>query len=208
MALSAREIYNTATILAKKLKIAVIYPDDPDRTILINHLKRMGFQVSVLWPIPSSFPQSTDLVFLSCQPDTKDSYGSWPNLGEIPMVAILTYESPVFLDYALSIGANAAITTPIRESGLLSVITFAINNSTRNSKMLEKIKRLENKIKFANQLAQAKTILINMHGFTESEAYEALRRQAMSKRISIEEISQSIIQASDVFSKIKLNKNN
>lgn len=197
---SAGKRNSTAALLAKKLKIAVIYPDDYDRTTLSNHLKRMGFQVSVFWPVPSLCPQAIDIVFVSCQPDKKDNYSDWFGASRVPLVAILTYESPVFLDYALSIGADAVITTPIRESGLLSAIVVASKKVEQISQLEEKVKRLQYKARIANQIAQAKAILIKMHGLTESQAYDMLRKQAMSKRIRIEEIAQSIIHANEVFS--------
>ena len=43
------------------------------------------------------------------------------------------------------------------------------------------------------QLARAKAILMAHNGTTENEAYQDLRRQAMERRISIEEVAKSIV---------------
>ena len=50
------------------------------------------------------------------------------------------------------------------------------------------------------QISEAKAILMRMHSIGEEQAYEILRHQAMDKRITVEEISCSLIQANDIFS--------
>jgi AmiR/NasT family two-component response regulator len=189
----------TGSILARKLKIAVVLPDDEDREILLNHLARMGFQVQACWPPPQSVPTFADLMFLSCQPDKEDPCRLWGRIDSIPLIAVLTYESPVFVDYAVGLGAQAVIATPIRASGLLPTMAVSMQRFRESRRQAARISRLELKLKGVMQLAEAKTILMRMYSVNEAEAYEILRKQAMMKRITVEEISQSIIQANDIF---------
>ncbi len=190
----------TGAILARKLKTVVILPDDEDRETLVNHLKRMGFHVQVCWPIPENPPTFADLIFLSCLPDKQDPCKGWNLLESTPLIAVLTYESPIFIDYALKLGAQSVIMTPIRAAGLLPAIAVSVQRFRESRRQTERVKRLELKLKVVMQLAEAKAILMRMHSVSEAEAYEILRRQAMAKRITVEEISQSIIQANDLFS--------
>ena len=190
----------TGSILARKLKVAVMLPGDDDREILVNHLKRMGFQAQTCWPPPEKVPAYADLIFLSCQPDSQDPCRFWEGIDTVPLIAVLTYESPVFVDYAVELGAQAIIATPIRASGLLPTITVCMQRFRESRRQLARIGKLEQKLKGVMQLAEAKTILMRMYNVNEAEAYETLRKQAMIKRITIEEISQSIIQANDIFS--------
>ncbi len=190
----------TGSILARKLKVAVILPDDEDRQTLVNHLDRMGAQVQEFWPVPETPPTFSDLIFLSCQPDKQNPCKCWDLRESTPLIAVLTYESPVFIDYALELGAQTVIMTPIRVSGLLPSITVAVQRFRDSRRQSERIKKLELKLKGVTQLAEAKAILMRMYSISEADAYEILRSQAMDKRITVEEISQSIIQANDIFS--------
>jgi AmiR/NasT family two-component response regulator len=190
----------TGSILARKLKIAVILPDDSDRRTLVDHLKRMGFQVQISWPAPKAPPEFADLIFLSCQPDKQNPYKGWNCVESTPLIAVLNYESPIFIDYALKLGSQAVLTTPIRASGLLSAIALCVQRFRDSRRQADRVRRLELKLKGVMQLAEAKTILMRMYSVSEADAYEILRTQAMAKRITIEEISQSIIQANDIFS--------
>lgn len=66
--------------------------------------------------------------------------------------------------------------------------------------LVERARRLEQKLTGIRQIAEAKAILMRMNGLDENQAYEVLRTKAMAKRVPIEEICVAVIQANDVFS--------
>jgi two-component system, response regulator / RNA-binding antiterminator len=49
------------------------------------------------------------------------------------------------------------------------------------------------------KIEQAKSILMTKKGLSEQEAYDVLRSRAMSKRVSLETISMTIVEASEFF---------
>ena len=64
----------------------------------------------------------------------------------------------------------------------------------------EKIFRLEKKLAGQKVIAKAKSILMEMHQLSEADAFETIRKQAMSKRTSIEDMAQAIINANELLS--------
>ena len=52
-----------------------------------------------------------------------------------------------------------------------------------------------------NQINEAKAILVRTRNVSDSEAYRAIREQAMSKRVPIEEIACAIVHANGVLSR-------
>ena len=58
--------------------------------------------------------------------------------------------------------------------------------------------KLQNKLLGQRRVTDAKAILIATHQVSEERAYEMLREQAMNKRVSIEDIAQAIISASEL----------
>ncbi|WP_413735740.1 ANTAR domain-containing response regulator [Sodalis sp. RH21] len=190
----------TARLLSRGMRVVVLHPHDEDGKTLTDHLRRMGLMVRAFWPIPDESPADADLIFLALQPDRRESDVPWLAQSAIPLVAVITYENPTFIDQALKLGARATINTPIRVSGLLSAIIFALHLSQQARQLTDRVDRLEKKILGLRQVSEAKTILMHMHGIGEEQAYEILRQQAMDKRITIEDISRSLIQANDIFS--------
>ena len=50
------------------------------------------------------------------------------------------------------------------------------------------------------RIEEAKNVLMRSRSISEAKAYDLLREQAMSKRVSIEEIAQTIVNANEILS--------
>lgn len=198
----------TGSILRKNLRTTLMHPHDADSAALADHLQRMGLKVQATWPAPATPPEDTELIFLSWRAECVDSdeFADWST--RAPIIAVISYENPSFIDHALSIGCTSVITTPIRATGLLSAVVMAIHLHKRQRQHTDRIARLEQKITGMRQLGEAKAILMRMHGVDEASAYETLRSQAMAKRVPIEDVCASVIQANDVFSVMTPQKRN
>lgn len=190
----------TGTILRKNLRVVVIHPNDADGGVLTNHLQRMGFSVQGFWPVPLAPPENAELIFLALNPEQRDPHENWHKSNCSPIISVIAYENPTFIDHALKLGSTAVITTPIRASGLLSAVVMAMQLHRRHKQNTDRIERLEQKLIGMRHLGEAQAILMRMHGIDETNAYEILRSQAMTRRVPIETICQSIIQANDIFS--------
>jgi two-component system, response regulator PdtaR len=188
----------TGSVLNRGLSVVVFHPDDNDGATLTNHLKRMGFQVAAFWPPLEVLPDKVDLVFRALIPEEQAPQDAWLGPDAPPVISIISYENPTFIDQALKMGSNAIITTPIRASGLLATVVFAIQNARQNRQMMERIASLEQKVSGARHLNEAKAILMAMHQISEAKAYEILRGQAMAKRVSVDDMCHSIIQAGEL----------
>ena len=60
------------------------------------------------------------------------------------------------------------------------------------------IDRLEQRLAGIRRLTKAKAILMQPRAITEEQAYEIIREQAMSKRVTTEEIATAIINANEI----------
>lgn len=193
-----KRVNTAALLLSRGIRCVVLHPNDEDGETLTNHLKRMGFKTQAFWPVPDELPDETDLIFYALQPDDPSPDISWYHPKKHALITVIAYETPTFIDHALNMNAGASITTPIRASGLLSSMVFALHHSRQQRVWHDKVERLEKKMLGIRQVSEAKAILMRMHNIGEEQAYEILRHQAMDKRITIEEISGSLIQANEI----------
>jgi AmiR/NasT family two-component response regulator len=188
----------TGSILAQGLRAVVFHPNDNDGAALIGHLKRIGFHVQAFWPPLDALPDQTDLVFRALPADEREPRDNWMGPDAPPLICVLAYENPTFIDQSLKMGAMAVVTAPVRASGLLSTIVFALQHARQADRQRKRIALLERKVDGMRHVHEAKHVLIRMHGLSEDDAYDMLRTQAMAKRVSIEDICRSILQANDV----------
>jgi AmiR/NasT family two-component response regulator len=97
-------------------------------------------------------------------------------------------------------GARAVITCPVRSSGILSSLALAKQLTEESRGLRKRVERLEQKLLSANQINQAKAILMRTRSVSDADAYRIIREQAMSKRVASEEIARAIIHADGILS--------
>lgn len=185
----------------RNLRVLVFHPQDADGDMLVQQLQRIGCQVTSLWPPLPELPATADAVFCAVRPEHSAFKCSWM-AGEptVPIVAVINYENPTIIDAALQVGARAVITCPVRSSGILSSLALAKQLTEESRSLRKRVERLEQKLLSANQIGQAKAILMRTRSVSDADAYRIIREQAMSKRVASEEIARAIIHADGILS--------
>ncbi|MHB0991837.1 MAG: ANTAR domain-containing response regulator [Burkholderiales bacterium] len=185
----------------RTLKIAVFHPDDADGRQLTQQLQRIGCQVQAFWPPLPALPEDTDVVFMAVLPDCIDTGFEWLKKDEAPtVIAVVTYENPTIVEIVLRIGAQAVLPVPIRSFGLLSALAVARSLHGDLKTLQRRSQKLEAKLLGVRQIAEAKSILARTRQITEGAAYDLIRDQAMSKRVTTEDIAAAIINANEILS--------
>jgi len=179
-----------------ELKIVVVHPPDEEGDALVSHLRRVGCMVSVVWPVPVSLVSNADVLFLLIEGEARHAIEAL--LKSLPkpeptVIAILNYEDPTTLQLVLESDAFAVVQKPIKPFGLLANLIAARSNWMERQALLKENRKLRRKITSDQAMSRAKTILMASKGISEVEAYQAIRAQAMSKRLSMEQIASSII---------------
>lgn len=190
----------------KGLSVLVIHPANTDGQILIDHIKRIGCRAEAQWPIPKSIPATTDVLFLSVDHEYRTELSRLvKNIDGIPptTVAIVDYENPSTLELLFEIGALAAMERPIRPFGVLTNLLLARGLWLDRIEQQKRVVKLERKLSSMQRIQKAKSILMALQGVGEDAAYQTIRKQAMAKRVSMDEIATSIINANELLHSIR-----
>ncbi|GAC1354568.1 MAG: ANTAR domain-containing protein [Variovorax sp.] len=182
-------------------RVMVFHPKDFDGEMLAQQLQRIGCHVITMWPPLPELPDTVDVVFCAVRPDHAAVKCDWMG-GEpsVPVIAIIDYENPTVVDAALRMGAQALLVSPVRSAGILSALAMAKHAHAELRELRRRAARLEQKLLSANQISEAKAILMRTRKVSDSEAYRVIREQAMSKRVPTEEIARAIIHADGILS--------
>jgi AmiR/NasT family two-component response regulator len=183
------------------LRVAVLHPDDNDGRQLTQQLQRIGCQVQAFWPPVPTLPEGTDVVFLAVHPEITQLDFEWTRAENPPTcIAVVNYENPTIVETVLRLGAQAVLPAPVRSFGLLSSLVIARNVNNEIQCHARRVRKLEAKLVGARRIAEAKGILMRTRNVTECQAYDLIRDQAMSKRVTTEEIAAAIVNANDILS--------
>ncbi len=183
----------------RSLKVLVMHPDDGDGRELTQQLTRIGCQVQAVWPPLPTLPEGVDAVFLAVRPGLDESTLAWARGEETPiLVAVVTYENPTIVGLVLRLGAKAVLPSPVRSFGVLSALVLARKVAEDLKETSKHVNKLQAKLLSHRRIADAKSILMRTRGIGETEAYELIREQAMSRRRTTEEIALSIVNANEI----------
>ena len=146
--------------------------------------------------MPATVPPNVDVLFLLVEGESRQAtealLKSMPR-PEPTVIAIVNYEDPTTLQLVLESAAFAVVQKPIKPFGLLAHLVTARSLWAERQAMLKENRKLRRKITSDQAMSRAKTILMASKGISEGEAYQAIRAQAMAKRLSMEQIASSII---------------
>lgn len=183
------------------LRVAVLHPDDTDGQQLTQQLQRIGCQVQAFWPPVPTLPEGIDVVFLAVQPEISQLEFDWTKAENPPTcIAVVNYENPTIVDTVLRLGAKAVLPSPVRSFGLLSALVIARTVNGEIQGQARRIRKLETKLNGARCIAEAKSILMRTRNVSELQAYDLIRDQAMSKRVTTEDIAAAIVNANEILS--------
>jgi AmiR/NasT family two-component response regulator len=180
-------------------RVLVIHPADPEIEELLRHLRRIGCQTRVAWPAPAALPADVDVVFFSICPSGPTGIPSAVGEGGPPLIAIVDFENPTALKSLLDSNAHSVIAKPIRPSGILSSLVMARALHGYQGRLLGKVAKLEETLRSRRDIERATRILMELKDSSEDAAYQLIRQQATSQRLSMGVVARSIITAHRVF---------
>lgn len=183
----------------RKLRILLLHPGGREGEDLLEHLNRIGCQVSISWP-PEAIPAGTDVVLIAVRAIMEGNVSFDWDAEKPPasLIAIVDYENPLVVECVLRLGAQAVIGLPLQPLGILANLLLSATNFDRAQKLRLRVERLTSKLKANRDISMATSIIMQTHGVREREAYEMLRSQSMVRRTTIESTAAAVIQASDV----------
>ena len=185
----------------RDLRVQVVHPPDEEGKNLVEHLRRIGCTVEAAWPVPDGPAGNADLLMLAIAYEQREAIRRLVRSSgdrAPPLIAIVDYENPTVLQIVIECGALAVVEKPIRPFGLLTTVILARSLWLERQEVQRKLRKLEGKLSGMQKLQRAKAIIMQSQGLSEDEAHGTIRRQAMTKRVSIEDMATAIINANEL----------
>lgn len=180
----------------RRMRVLVIHPDDPEREMLLAHLKRIGCQVDSVWPAPSILPDHVDVVLFLVNRIRDEGAMSWMASSEtIAKIAIISFETPEILAELERLNVHGVLSKPIRIFGVLAAMTTAISLARHEARLRRRIKSLDETLKARRTIEKAVGILAESRSISEEEAYKRIREKSMNSKKSIAVIADAIVAA-------------
>jgi len=200
VSLAARRILDDL----RRARVLVIHPKDEDGAALIDHLRRLGSDVTAVWPPPRDLPPEIDTIFMQLDDAAVDHLLPMIEEAAPALIAIITYESPTSLKAIVDFNAHGVISKPLRPLGILTQFALARYRHGYEGRLAAKIRKLEDTMKGRRAVEKATKLLAGLNKIDDEAAYRLLRDRATAKRLTLSSVAESIIAAHDAMSGLGL----
>lgn len=185
----------------RALRVLVLHPRDNQAEELLRQISRIGCRGAAIWPPPEKLPDEGDVVFVEVKETISKDIRRLFDIDRShrpTVIGVVAYENPSVLQGLLDLEVDAVVTVPLRPFGVLSSMVIARRVSQEFKVADRTLGKLKRKFDSVHKISQAKFILMKLHGLSEEEAYGTIRTQAMTKRTTMADIAQAIINADGI----------
>ena len=112
-----------------------------------------------------------------------------------PVLLLTAYSQKDIVEKAKDSGVLAYLVKPVKEANLFPAIEIAISRFQEYMELERELEDVKNSLETRKVLDRAKGVLMDAYNLTESEAYRRIQQYSMSKRKSIKDVAQAIVDA-------------
>lgn len=171
-------------------RAVVAVKDERDLSIVRRQLERLGIHVCD-WEARGG-ESGPDVILIDDEFLPLNSTTQRAALGGIPVIALVGTETPSRLKLLLELDPASFLVKPLRSAGIYAAIVMAFERNERTTELKQQISRLEQRVRLRRVVLTAVLRVMHCHGISEPAAFALIRRAAMERRKTIEEISAEI----------------
>lgn len=165
--------------------------DERELSTIYRQLNRLGVHIAPWENGPLN--TNVDVILLDADLFLIESTPVLPIDPTTPIVALIGIETPSRLKWLLDLKPASFLIKPIRSAGLYSALVMAFGIAQQRTQAAERIKHLETRVRSRRLVIAAILYLMENRKLTESAAFALIRRTAMQRRTTIEELSAEIV---------------
>ncbi|MEB3767814.1 ANTAR domain-containing response regulator [Acinetobacter sp. MD2] len=188
-----------------KLKIALL-DDDAHRADFIKaSLLQHGFDVVACMTIDyvnmlRLEHLHADVILLDMDNPHRDIIENCVSQFNLPTVLFTKNSQKDTIKNAIDAGVTAYILDGIEPNKLEAILSIAIEQFKKHKQLEDDLKETKTKLADRKDIEKAKVLLMQLHGLSEDTAFQVLRKNAMSQRITMGEMSRRLLDAQALLS--------
>jgi AmiR/NasT family two-component response regulator len=175
------------------LHAVVLHRFDDTVERLARQLNVLGLKVRNQWAPLDLTQERADIVLVDADAGWSGLLPWPPGENPVPLVALLGSEAPGRIAWAIDHGANALIAKPIAASAVYPALVMASRSHAEARRIAGRIAELEERIRLRPLVLAAVQALMTSHDLDEAAAYRHLRREAMRRRLALEQAAAAIL---------------
>jgi len=189
-----------------KLRVMVVDESAQRETLLLEALEQEGYEVVSRVPnVANLFEEvlaaAPDIVIVDMESPDRDTLEQMRTLHDAhpkPVVMFADDGDSSMIRDAVRAGVSAYVVDGLSKERLQPILEVAVARFNKFQELKRELEQTRTSLNERKIIDRAKGILMVRRNFSEQEAYQALRKQAMNTNKRIVEVAQNIIDAAEL----------
>lgn len=117
----------------------------------------------------------------------------------LPVVMFAEDQQTETINKVIKAGVSAYIVDGLEAKRIKSIVDIAIARFKEHQALKDELKKTKTQLEDRKLVDRAKAILMKSQGFSEEDAYHALRKLAMDRNMAIGEMAKNVISMAELF---------
>ena len=115
-----------------------------------------------------------------------------------PVLLLTAYSQRDVVEQAADSGVMAYLVKPIREEELTPALEVAMTRWESYRSLARELDKAKDDLETRKLLDRAMGVLMDQHGFSERDAFEAMQKLSMDRRLSLKAVAQAVLAAAEI----------
>ena len=145
-----------------------------------------------------------DLVIMDVKMPEMDGLEAARIIGDeklAPVLLLTAYSQREIVQQATDSGVFAYLVKPIREEELFPAIEIAIHRFAAFQRLNSELDKAKDDLETRKLLDRAKGILMDQYKFSEKDAFRAMQKLSMDRRLSLKAVARAVIASAEIYEK-------
>jgi len=188
------------------ISVAIVDENLVRAAILEDGLRAAGIgRVTVVNEMPNLLRRlvgiDPDVVIIDLENPSRDVLEQMFQVSRVvarPVAMFVDRSDSAMIQAAVDAGVSAYIVDGLKKERVRGIVDMAISRFNAFSRMARELEEARSELAARKIIDRAKGILMTTRGFSEEEAYAALRKTAMSESRRLVDIAQSVVTAAQL----------
>ncbi|QPK63252.1 ANTAR domain-containing protein [Methylomonas sp. LL1] len=117
----------------------------------------------------------------------------------VPVIMFAEDQQTETINKVIKAGVSAYIVDGLEPKRIKTIIDVAIARFREQQALKNELKKTKDQLEERKLIDRAKAILIKSQGYSEDQAYHALRKLAMDRKVSLGEMAKNVISMAELF---------
>lgn len=183
-----------------KLKIVLIDDDEERARFVSDRLTSHDFEVVASIAIDhrglfNPEPLQADVILLDMDHPHRDIIENCVASYDLPTVLFTKSSDKETIKQAIEAGVTAYIVDGIEPARLQTILEISIEQYKKHKQLEQDLQETKAKLADRKDIEKAKVLLMRLHGLREDDAFQLLRKNAMSHRVTMGEMARRLLDA-------------